>query len=55
MRNGGEKSTGSTTFRCLPDRPQINIEFQDLSYTVPQGRKGQFLNMLTYKLQQIIF
>ncbi|CAH2013895.1 unnamed protein product [Acanthoscelides obtectus] len=27
----------------LPKRPPIDIEFQDLTYTVPQGRKVSFI------------
>lgn len=46
MRKSVENSTGNPTLRYLSDRPQINIEFQDLSYTVPQGRKGQFLFLI---------
>lgn len=27
----------------IPQRRGVDIEFQDLTYTVPQGRKGQCL------------
>jgi hypothetical protein len=32
---------GPRTLSHLPDRPPVDIEFTDVSYTVPQGRKGK--------------
>lgn len=32
---------GRRTLSHLPNRPQVDIEFIDISYTVPQGKKGK--------------
>ncbi|CAG9836502.1 unnamed protein product [Diabrotica balteata] len=34
-----ELHSRNTSLRHLPKRPPIDIEFHDVSYTVPQGRK----------------
>ncbi|KAB0799515.1 hypothetical protein PPYR_07395 [Photinus pyralis] len=40
-----EDSAGpkKSTLSHLPQRPPVDLEFQDLTYTVPQGRKGSKL------------
>ncbi|XP_072385495.1 ATP-binding cassette sub-family G member 1-like [Diabrotica undecimpunctata] len=38
-----ELHSRNTSLRHLPKRPPIDIEFHDVSYTVPQGRKGSKL------------
>ena len=37
-----QKITSIPTLSYLPKRPPVDIEFSDVSYTVPQGRKGIF-------------
>jgi hypothetical protein len=36
-----KKQDERKTLSYLPNRPPVDIEFTDLSYTVPQGRKGK--------------
>lgn len=35
------KDSDAKILSHLPDRPPVDIEFIDLSYAVPQGRKGK--------------
>lgn len=47
------KSVGRAHMSYLPQRPPVTISFQDLTYSVPQGRKGNY-NLLTRTLQHFI-
>lgn len=42
------------TLTHLPKRPPVTIEFQDISYTVPQWKQGESLKLVRFYLLPVI-
>lgn len=44
--NGAQKQKGVVSLSHLPQRPPVDIEFNDISYSVPEGRRRGFKTIL---------